>query len=32
MKKLVPQIMSTSLKLSVPLKVDIKSGKNWGQM
>ncbi len=32
MKKLVPQIMSTSLKLSVPLKVDIKMGKNWGQM
>ncbi len=32
MSKLVPRIMSTSLKLSVPLKVDIKVGKNWGQM
>lgn len=32
MSKLVPQLMSTSLKLSVPLKVDIKVGKNWGQM
>jgi len=32
MKKLVPQIMSTALKLSVPLKVDIKTGNNWGEM
>jgi DNA polymerase-1 len=32
MKKLVPHIMSTSLELSLPLKVDIKTGKNWGQM
>ena len=32
MSKLVPQLMSTSLKLTVPLKVDIKVGKNWGQM
>jgi len=32
MKKLVPHIMSTSLKLSLPLKVDVKTGKNWGQM
>jgi DNA polymerase-1 len=32
MKKLVPQIMSTALELSIPLKVDIKIGDNWGQM
>ena len=32
MKTLVPQIMSTALKLSVPLKVDIKTGNNWGEM
>jgi len=24
--------MSTALKLSVPLKVDIKTGRNWGEM
>ena len=32
MCQLVPQIMSTALDLSVPLKVDIKTGKNWGEM
>ncbi|MFC1902764.1 DNA polymerase I [Chloroflexota bacterium] len=32
MRKLIPQIMSTALKLSIPLKVDIKIGKNWGGM
>ncbi len=32
MRQLVPQIMSTALALSVPLKVDIKIGNNWGQM
>jgi DNA polymerase-1 len=32
MRQLVPEIMSTALKLSVPLKVDIKTGKNWGEM
>ena len=31
-KKLVPEIMSSALKLSVPLKVDIKTGSNWGEM
>lgn len=30
--QLVPKIMSTALKLSVPIKVDIKSGNNWGEM
>lgn len=32
MRQLVPQIMSTALELSVPLKVDIKAGSNWGEM
>jgi DNA polymerase-1 len=32
MRQLVPQIMSTALALSVPLKVDIKTGSNWGEM
>jgi len=32
MRQLVPEIMSTALELSVPLKVDIKIGNNWGEM
>jgi DNA polymerase-1 len=32
MQALVPDIMSTALKLSVPLKVDTKTGNNWGEM
>jgi DNA polymerase-1 len=32
MRHLVPQTMSTALELSVPLKVDIKTGSNWGEM
>lgn len=32
MRQLVPEIMSTALKLSIPLKVDTKEGKNWGEM
>jgi DNA polymerase-1 len=32
MRRLVPEIMSTALELSVPLKVDMKEGKNWGEM
>jgi len=32
MRQLVPQTMSAALALSVPLKVDIKTGNNWGQM
>ncbi len=32
MRQLVPQTMSTALELSVPLKVDIKTGANWGEM
>jgi len=32
MRQLVPEIMSTALEISVPLKVDIKTGNNWGEM
>jgi len=30
--QLVPDMMSSALKLSIPLKVDIKEGRNWGEM
>jgi len=32
MHQLVPQAMSTAIKLSVPSKVDVKTGSNWGEM
>jgi len=32
MKTLVPEKMVNALKLTVPLKVDTKTGKNWGEM
>jgi len=32
MKELVSRIMPQALKLSVPLKIDIKMGKNWAEM
>ncbi len=32
MRELVPQVMCAALALSVPLKVDIKTGSNWGEM
>jgi DNA polymerase-1 len=32
MKELVSEIMPQALKLSVPLKIDIKVGKNWAEM
>jgi DNA polymerase-1 len=32
MRQLVPEIMSTALKLCIPLKVDIKTGNNWGEI
>ena len=32
MRRLVPRIMSSALELSIPLKVDLKAGSNWGQM
>jgi len=32
MKQLVKEIMPNAMKLAVPLKIDIKVGKNWGEM
>jgi DNA polymerase-1 len=32
LKELVSSIMPQALKLSVPLKIDIKLGKNWAEM
>jgi DNA polymerase-1 len=32
MCRLVPQVMSSAMMLSVPLKVDTKTGANWGEM
>jgi DNA polymerase-1 len=32
LKKLVLQIMPNAIKLSVPVKVDIKTGRSWGDM
>ncbi|MBI4285760.1 MAG: DNA polymerase I [Chloroflexi bacterium] len=32
MRRIVPEIMSTAIKLDVHVKVDIKSGQNWGEM
>jgi DNA polymerase-1 len=32
MRKLVPEVMSAAVKLSVALKVDTKEGRNWGEM
>jgi DNA polymerase-1 len=32
MKRLIAELMPQALKLSVPLKIDIKMGKNWGEM
>jgi DNA polymerase-1 len=32
MKKLVPDLMTSAIELSVPLKADVKTGPNWGEM
>jgi DNA polymerase-1 len=32
MQQLVPGIMSSAMKLSVPLKVDINTGHNWAEL
>ncbi|OGO24520.1 MAG: DNA polymerase I, partial [Chloroflexi bacterium RBG_16_51_9] len=32
MSRLVPEIMSDAIKLSIPVKVDIKVGSNWADM
>jgi DNA polymerase-1 len=32
MKQIVHEIMPAAMKLAVPLKIDIKVGRNWGEM
>jgi DNA polymerase-1 len=32
MRELAPRIMSTAVKLDIPVKVDSKIGQNWGEM
>ena len=32
MVELVPRVMSSAYKLDVPLKVDVKVGRNWLEM
>jgi len=32
MRQLVSEVMSAAVELSIPLKVDTKEGKNWGEM
>ena len=32
MRRLVPEIMSNAVELSIPVKVDIKVGPNWAEM
>jgi DNA polymerase-1 len=32
MCRLVPQVMESAVELSVPLKVDTKTGRNWGEV
>ena len=32
MRNLVPEIMESAVELSVPLKVDTKVGRNWGEV
>jgi len=32
MRQLVTEVMSTAVKLSIPLRVDTKEGRNWGEM
>jgi len=32
MRRLVADVMSSAVELSIPLKVDTKEGRNWGEM
>jgi DNA polymerase I-like protein with 3'-5' exonuclease and polymerase domains len=32
MQRLATDVMSSAVELSIPLKVDTKSGRNWGEM
>ena len=32
MRQLVPEMMVNAIQLSIPLKVEVKTGRNWGEM
>jgi DNA polymerase-1 len=32
MKAIVPELMTSAIELSVPLKAAVKTGPNWGEM
>jgi DNA polymerase-1 len=32
MQEIVPRLMACAIQLSVPVKVDLKMGRTWGQM
>ena len=32
MRQLVPEIMATAVKLSIPIKVEMKHNSNWGEL
>jgi DNA polymerase-1 len=32
MRELVPLMMSTAIALSIPVRVETKTGKNWGEL
>ena len=32
MERLVPEVMTTAVLLRIPLRVDIKVGRSWGEM
>jgi DNA polymerase-1 len=32
MRQLVPEMMVNAIQLIIPLKVETKTGKNWGEM
>jgi len=32
MRQLVPEVMDSAVELTIPLKVDTKAGRNWGEM
>ena len=32
MQELVPRIMSNAIELSIPVKVEAKVGRNWGEL
>jgi DNA polymerase-1 len=32
MRRIAPEIMASAVLLNVPLKVDVKAGRNWAEM